>query len=117
MYELVQYLEKPDLKLTETPLAGKHLLVVGVEFSPDTEEDIEKWYEEEHFPVVSKIPGWLRGRRYKLVSQVELAGKAESGAPPAHTFLSIHEWDNPDFIEDLKRADIYQYTWSKRVWK
>ncbi|KIJ26561.1 hypothetical protein M422DRAFT_55450 [Sphaerobolus stellatus SS14] len=117
VYELIQYAEKPALKPTDVP--AKYLLVVSIEFKPNAGEDIEKWYREENFPVISKIPGWLRGRRYKLVNAVELAGKAAKDAPPPTTFLSIHEWDNPRFMEEVLRADIYQHPWSQRVakWK
>ncbi|KIJ28900.1 hypothetical protein M422DRAFT_235497 [Sphaerobolus stellatus SS14] len=114
VYGMIQYLENPALQPTNLP--AKYMLVVGVEFKPDVDEDIDKWYEEEHFPVFSKIPGWLRGRRYKLVSTAELAGKAEKDALPAPTYLSIHEWDNPNFMEAIKIADVYRYPWTQRVW-
>src|SRR6266568_1089900 len=30
----------------------------------DKEEELARWYTEEHTPLLSKVPGWLRTRRF-----------------------------------------------------
>jgi hypothetical protein len=100
-----------------SPLAGpaKYILVVSIEVKPEDEEDLNKWYAEEHMDAISKVPGWLRGRRYELVSSIELAGKADKNTPSAAKYLSIHEWDRPDYRSTKEFMKMYDTPWSTRV--
>jgi pimeloyl-ACP methyl ester carboxylesterase len=52
-------------------------------------EDFNKWYEEEHTTMLSKIPGWLRTRRFQLV----VGGL--KGLPPAGQVecLAVHDYE------------------------
>ncbi|KAJ7572648.1 hypothetical protein C8J56DRAFT_988705 [Mycena floridula] len=49
----------------------KYVFSVSMSVTPEGEQDFNKWYDEEHMPLLSKIPGWHGGRRYKIVSSVE----------------------------------------------
>ena len=115
VYELVQCTEKANFSTSDVP--SKYLFTVEVECKPEDEEDLNKWYEEEHFPLIEKVPGWVRGRRYKLVSGRELAGQADQDALPPTKYLSVHEWDRPNFKEQQEFADMYKHPWSERVFK
>ena len=48
--------------------------------SPTTrvEADYNMWYAEDHLDLLSKLPEFLRARRFKLVARVELSWKATS---------------------------------------
>ncbi|KAF8587521.1 hypothetical protein K439DRAFT_1385802 [Ramaria rubella] len=87
----------------ETPpfaLPGKYLLVVQMETSAEADLDFNKWYEEEHMGLLEKVPGWLRGRRYKFLNQTELGGKADkTKTVPAMTYLAVHEFNRSDWAE------------------
>ncbi|KAK4545697.1 hypothetical protein LTR36_002651 [Oleoguttula mirabilis] len=52
-------------------------------------DDFNKWYEEEHINMLSKIPGWLRTRRFEMV----VGGL--KGMPPAGQTecLAIHDYE------------------------
>ncbi|KAK5130458.1 hypothetical protein LTR08_002022 [Meristemomyces frigidus] len=52
-------------------------------------DDYNKWYEEEHTNMLSKIPGWLRTRRFEMV----VGGL--KGMPPAGQVecLAVHDYE------------------------
>ncbi|KIJ28899.1 hypothetical protein M422DRAFT_37185 [Sphaerobolus stellatus SS14] len=114
VYELVQYAEKPKLKPTSLP--AKYLLTGGIEFSADANEDIEKRYEEEHFLSFQKyLDGYAEGGTSLSVQLNWLGKQRRMSHLHLPSYLLIHKWDNPNYMEDLKRADAYQYLWSQKV--
>ncbi|KAI1340006.1 Alpha/Beta hydrolase protein [Xylariaceae sp. FL0016] len=66
---------------------GEGLVLVAVNLKPkdpeNAETEIQKWYEEEHMELLSKIPGWLRTRLFKT-------SRVESGVPTS--FMALHEY-------------------------
>lgn len=88
MFDLVKSWESKDFKRLETVGAGTDgNVMVAVSLSLHTEkgnvEDLEKWYNEEHVSMLSKVPGWLRTRRF-VTSSVEGKEKTE--------YLALHEY-------------------------
>lgn len=49
------------------------------------EEELARWYDEEHFGMLSKVPGWLRSRRFRT-STLDLA----EGKPLR--IVTLHEY-------------------------
>lgn len=56
----------------------------GVE---NAEAELNKWYDEEHFPMLSKVPGWLRSRRFRT-SSLDLP---PNGTAPLR-IVTLHEY-------------------------
>ncbi|KAH7055976.1 Alpha/Beta hydrolase protein [Macrophomina phaseolina] len=55
------------------------------------EADYNKWAEDEHVPLLSKVPGWRRSRRLKYSSVVKPLGPNDE---VKHIeYLSLHEYD------------------------
>ena len=53
-------------------MAGKGLFIVRATIPPEKEEAFNRWYNEEHMPLVmERIPGILSGRRYKIIEGEE----------------------------------------------
>ena len=52
-------------------------------------EDFEKWYREEHLPLIAKLPGYHRSLRCKIGPDTPLT------KTPAPKYLAIH------FLEDI----------------
>ncbi|CAM1509658.1 Fc.00g033970.m01.CDS01 [Cosmosporella sp. VM-42] len=66
--------------------------------------ELYQWYAEEHVPLLSSVPGWLRSTRWELVDAKGMAGsRANQNEGKVPQFLAIHEWEsavsfeNPDF--------------------
>ncbi|KAG6900384.1 hypothetical protein C0993_011734, partial [Termitomyces sp. T159_Od127] len=65
VYRLVATVENPNLGTTSLP-AKVVLVMAGRDNDSSEQEEIERWYLEQHFPTISKVPGFIRVRRYKL---------------------------------------------------
>ncbi|GJJ11418.1 hypothetical protein Clacol_005651 [Clathrus columnatus] len=87
--------------------------------------DDEELRAEESINLISKVPGWIQSRRYKLVVAVELAGQADKHAAitPA-TFINVHYFDRPfdkPLSEGATREDIRMFALykdlGKPIWK
>lgn len=76
-------------------LPSKHVVFAAIGVKSEDEEEYEKWCVEEHIDLISKIPGWIHSRRYKLDSAVELIANADKNDPPSGTYLNIHFSDRP----------------------
>jgi hypothetical protein len=94
----------------EFPTAPSNILLL-VSMQPGdelTEEEFHNWYEEEHTPLFSQIPGWLRTRRAELVDTNE-------GMGTVSRFLALYEWE----IIDSFNTDEYRHAtstvWQKKV--
>ncbi|KAF2756424.1 putative alpha/beta hydrolase [Pseudovirgaria hyperparasitica] len=53
------------------------------EGAKDKEEEFLKWYDEEHLPMLEKVPGWRRGRVYKS-SSIEPVNEVQ--------YLALHNY-------------------------
>ncbi|KAI1156588.1 Alpha/Beta hydrolase protein [Nemania diffusa] len=75
----------PIEQLTDEEAEGLEL--VAVQLTPkepdNSVEEIQKWYGEEHINLLSKVPGWLRSRLFKVSS-------LEKGVPTR--FLALHDY-------------------------
>ncbi|MCJ1301055.1 hypothetical protein MMC08_003854 [Hypocenomyce scalaris] len=71
------------LKDEDAGTAGNVLVAVSLSLNPGKEKELEKWYNEEHVPMLSKVPGWLRTRRF-VTSSLEGAAEIE--------YLALHEY-------------------------
>jgi len=68
------------------------LLVVMVDVDPEDEDELNRWYDEEHIAERLGIPGFVRVRRYKAVE----------GSPK---YLALYELESPDVVQ----SEEYQY--------
>jgi hypothetical protein len=98
------------VKANEASLPGKYLLIVGQDIPASAVSEFDKWYREEHIPLLLKVPGWLRARRYKLES-FKKVGQVEE----AYHFIGFHDIDSLDVLksEELKVASTTE--WGKRL--
>jgi hypothetical protein len=74
--------------MPETPTA---LLAVWMEMPPEHEDDLNRWYNEEHLADRMAFPGFLRVRRYvslngppKYVALYDITGEAMTSEPYLH---------------------------------
>jgi len=101
--------------VTSASLPGKYLLTVGIEpQNAEIEEDQNRWYAEEHLNLVSKAPGFLRARRLKLVSHMEIGGKATGAFQPTK-YLTLFEFDRDTFMESQEIKDATATPWSVKI--
>jgi len=103
----------PDTTAESVPC--KFVLLVTLEVpTPEEEDDLNKWYDEEHMDLLSKIPGWKQGRRYKLVD-FDQKGLMED--KPVSKYLALHEFDNNNFLGTPEFKHATSTEWRDRVMK
>ncbi|APA08942.1 hypothetical protein SS1G_02778 [Sclerotinia sclerotiorum 1980 UF-70] len=86
---------------------GNYVVAFTAEIDEEFEEDYTKWMEEEYLPMLAKIPGWRRTRRFVTSSILE--GKE------GKEYLSIHEFaPQNDASGEAYKAAI-STEWSKKI--
>lgn len=114
VYSFFSSFPKPGVSSTSP--SAKHILAVGIEPpNAEFEEDQNRWYAEEHLDLLSKVPGFIRARRFKLVSHVEKAGKAEGDPIKPTRYLTLYEWDRDTYAEAQEFKDALVTPWSVRI--
>ncbi|TRM55482.1 hypothetical protein BD626DRAFT_417145 [Schizophyllum amplum] len=106
VYTLVSTLQHPDTADKPEALPGKYALLAFWEPAPEDEVEFNKWYDEEHFPLLAKVPGYLRARRFKLNAVNDVAPSATTPTDlPA--YMAYYEWDNPNYVgtDEMKAAN------------
>lgn len=86
-----------DVTISGSTFPTKFALVVTFLVQPELEDEFNKWYEEEHIPQLSRVPGYHRARRYKLVDSGDLGRKPFAG--PIHNYLALYDTDRDDWME------------------
>ncbi|KAK3675481.1 hypothetical protein LTR78_004564 [Recurvomyces mirabilis] len=86
-------------------------LAVSMRVKENDEEDFNKWYEEEHIDMLSKVPGWLRSRRFKT----EVGGLM--GMPPAGQveYLAVHDYEAKNGLGGPEHEAARTTAWRDRV--
>lgn len=88
-------------------------LAVSFRLNEADEDGFNRWYEEEHTEMLSKIPGWLRTRRFKLV----VGGL--KGMPPAGQveLLAVHEYEAKNGLNGPEHEAARTTPWRNEVMK
>lgn len=89
MFDLIREWKADDYKPVEdvedAKSKGYIMIPVCFKIEPGTEHKIEKWYNEEHVELLSKVPGWRRSRRFVTSSVLNPAAEEKE-------YLAIHEY-------------------------
>ncbi|KAH8824113.1 hypothetical protein DL96DRAFT_1713464 [Flagelloscypha sp. PMI_526] len=92
--------------------SGAHVLfVVSVE-PKDTDkarDEVNRWYEEEHIPLLSKVPGFIRARRYKLENFHGVTDKP-------YGYITLYEAESPALVKEQGLIDATLTPWYKKVY-
>jgi len=103
----------PDTAFESLPC--KYVLLVSLEMAtPEAEDDLNKWYDEEHMDLLSKVSGWTQGRRYKLT---DLSQKGLMADNAVAKYLAIHEFTENNFLGSPEFKHATSTEWRDRVMK
>lgn len=110
-FDLVSSTESADFKKLEDVSAegeGNVLLAASMRVKPGQRDELDKWYMEEHIPLLQKVPGWLRTRRF-ITAKVE--GKDDEDVE----FLALHDFAPVNGIGGEEANASRSTEWYKRV--
>jgi hypothetical protein len=80
-----------------------YVMSVAMQPPPDKVDDYHSWYLEEHIPMLLKVPGWRRIRRYELVEGHALR------------FMALHELETLDVFDHEAHKASISTPWRLRV--
>lgn len=74
--------------------------------TPEAEKEYFKWYQEEHIPMLSKVPGWLRTRFFRT-SYLENATEL--------TVLALHDYNHANGLGGPEHKAAMSTPWRDEV--
>jgi hypothetical protein len=81
-------------------VAGKGIfLVVSQPSSTEDEAEFNRWYDEHHVPDSLLLPGFVRGRRFRLAKDQLLPDRATA---PGFGYVTIYVIDDVDRVPDAR---------------
>ncbi|KAH9861465.1 hypothetical protein J1614_011212 [Plenodomus biglobosus] len=103
-----------DLQKVENE--GEKNVMIAISFSlqdgDGKEQELKKWYEEEHVPLLQKVPGWRRTRRFET-SYLDL----ESGHRKEKEFLALHEYSPENGLGGPEFQAAISTEWCNKIYK
>ncbi|KDQ63312.1 hypothetical protein JAAARDRAFT_147496 [Jaapia argillacea MUCL 33604] len=87
------------------------------EVKPEMEEEYNKWYDEEHIPMLAKVPGWIRSRRFVLKEAQCLGTEGSKSQKKPPKFLAMHEWESDGFANTEEYKAAAETEWRLRMVK
>jgi hypothetical protein len=83
-----------DAAMTKT--RGTGLLMVWIDIDSEFEAEFNRWYDEEHIPLLLQVPGFLSAGRYSAVK----------GSPK---YLAIYELEDHNVLRTAAYLDTVKY--------
>jgi pimeloyl-ACP methyl ester carboxylesterase len=113
LYDFVEERTSPDFKTlekVENEGEGNVIVAVFLDLHPGEEnkDKLDKWYREEHIELLSKVPGWLRTRRY-------VASSIDKNAPVE--YLALHEYTPQNDLGGAEFKTATSTPWRNEVMK
>lgn len=83
--------------------AQKHIIViVRTDVTPEMEEEFNRWYNEEHLPLLLNVPGVLSGKR---------AVNTGSGLK----YIAVYEHEHLDVQKTPAYQAVLQTEWAQKI--
>lgn len=89
--------------LGDVTTPGPFLYTVELDIAPEHLPEIFKWYEEEHLPMLTSVPGCLGGARYQ---------RMEPGAP---NLLAAYRFVKPEVNQSAEWIAARSTAWTERM--
>ena len=115
MYELVQDAPVDPSFDDKKPSPFVHFVFTDVKL--ENEEDYCKWYKEEHIPLLAKVPGWLRTRRFVLKEWNKLGTSVPDGGTPPPKYLSVMELEHLEGFQSEELKHATSTPWREKIVK
>ncbi|GKT97459.1 3-oxoadipate enol-lactonase 2 [Colletotrichum tofieldiae] len=97
--------------LSDKEAEGIELVAVETTVQDEAAEtEFKKWYGEEHIPMLSKVPGWLRTRLFKISAIGDGAGSKTS-------YLALHDYARTNGLGGPEHKASTATAWGAEVAK
>ena len=82
------------------------LLFFAMNVVPEAEADFNAWYDEEHVPRLSAVPGCLSARRFRIVNAV---------SEGAHRYLALYRLTSPEVCSSKAWEEAALTPWTLKI--
>lgn len=82
------------------------VMLVAFDVPEDRAAEVDRWYDEEHVDLLMKGEGWLRARRYRVLSH---------HGGPRWTSMAFHELRDATAMDSPERAFARSTEWRARL--
>lgn len=107
LYEQIHETVHPNAIALDT----SHILVLnGMTPKPEDDQEFNRWYAEEHIPMLSRAPGWIYSKRYKLLQTSDSDLKY---AVPM--YLAAHAWKSELSFQSDEYKEAVSTPWRNKV--
>jgi len=86
-----------------SPKGAAGLLVNGMSAAPEGEANFNRWYNEEHIPALSAVPGCILARRFVTTN----------GCP--QKYLALYHLESPDVVKTAAWAKAVDTPWTLKI--
>lgn len=97
VYSKNESIPKPSA-LFDPKKSAPFVTFVSVDLKAGQEEEYNKWYDEEHIPLIATIPGWIRSRRFVLKDWSRAGVEGQTNQIPPPKYLAVHEYARTDAL-------------------
>jgi hypothetical protein len=82
------------------PITGKWIFTAAMDVAPDKEALFNEVYDQEHIPLITKVPGVISATRVKLDTlRMTMGGETKTMDPQgAPRYAAIYELESPDVL-------------------
>ena len=128
LFDFVREWKAPDFRALEDPTipsdTGNVLISVTFTLKPGEHsvKELDKWYDEEHVDLLSKVPGWLRTRRFVTSAITPDSEKGDTEYMALHEYSPTNGLGGPEFQRAIstswaqKIVDEVESTRARRVY-
>lgn len=89
---------------------------LGLQPSPTLPEDAyNAWYEQEHVPLLSVVPGWLKSARWTLKESMRFAADGTRRDKPTSLYLAIHEYESMESFSKPEFKTAISTPWRDKI--
>lgn len=86
-----------------SPEAAGGLLVNAMSAAPEGEAEFNRWYDEEHIPALSAVPGTLLARRFVATNGCR------------QKYLALYHLESPEVVKTAAWARAVETPWTLKV--
>ena len=100
------------------PITGKWIFTAAMDVDPDKEAIFNEVYDQEHIPIIARVPGVISVTRLKLDTlRMAMAGEVKTMDPQgAPRYAAIYELESPDVLTSPAFAKaVDQGRWATQV--
>ena len=82
------------------------LLFFAMNVTPEAESDFNAWYDEEHIPRLSAVPGCLSARRFRIVTAV---------SEGSQRYLALYRLTSPEVCSSKAWQEAAVTPWTEKI--